>query len=154
MGKLQLQDSVLHLDIDGNLFDVALTPQFIRALQDIGQNAASVPLTGGAEDVSAVGDWMSNSLDQLLGEGAAQKIWGDQPNLIAFVPIIKYIMDESAEVMNAQNAQFQRPRANAVPMPMNRAQRRAIKPPQTAKPEDEIAAAKAVLAKAGYEFTD
>jgi len=148
MAAFRFQDTQIHLDFEGVLFDLPATMATAEIIRKWGAEAQKKTREIPADEngVKSVTEFLLDGIDAVLGEGAADAIFhGREPDMFNCLHIMKYITDEYNDYYETQKALIP-------PTPMNRAQRRAVRPAAQSVPDVE--SAKRALKAAGYEFTD
>lgn len=101
MGNFKFKSNILSLNIDGNLFEVTMTPDFSGKLKELSAEAGimargiiGTPSSGSAE-VSA---FLSYIIDTLVGEGTTDIIFRSRErDVFDLYDIISYICDEFSD---------------------------------------------------------
>lgn len=159
MGKFQFQDNCIHLDIDGNQFDIPATEEYVTRLKAWGKEAQERASSlqdapdGGAADITG---FMLNMLDALLGSGASGQIFKERtPNLFDCIGVLNYISDEFNEFQERKTrelttytakyspARAEQPKQILYPMPMKQSRPNVL----------QVEKAMEILKAAGYEPT-
>lgn len=88
--------NILTLDIGGNVFDITVNSEFADKLDRLA--AECEERTENTEDRESPSVFMAHIVDELLGKGACQKIFGtDTPDIYEAADVIAYICDEYGE---------------------------------------------------------
>ena len=123
--KFEFRDNKLELDIAGNLFKISVNPNTLHQIRDIGTRAQQVSKNlAGEESVEKLEeaiDFLMDVTDEILGDGASDKIFADrEDDIFDCIDVLNYIVEE----VKAFRGVAAPPKAEET-VPLNRAQRRA-----------------------------
>lgn len=109
MAQFKRRNNALNLDFDGVMFTVDPTKkEFLNAVNDFRKKADELQDLLNADDFASSFESAMKSLtdciDEMLGENAAKKIFGDSEiNLFDCLDVIEYVMD-SLQEFNAEKS--------------------------------------------------
>lgn len=124
MGKFQFSDRTIKLDFDGKIYDLSVDGDNRRRIEAMCDKALTeyraIEKDGGEDEVT---DLILDLIDDLLGEGAVDDIFGDrEPCIEDGIDILSYITTELMEYNTKNEKKYE----TSVPAPpVNRAARRA-----------------------------
>lgn len=135
MATFQFRSQSVTLDFCGQVqFDVPLTDEVQKKVQDSAQTLLTIAKQAKAsgdttEDLRDLCDAVMDAVDDILGEGSADKIMAVKPDYTFWdaCDVFKYVTDEIAAGFKARAVAYNPGGASAsAPVPMNRQQRRAV----------------------------